>query len=298
MAEKQISCFAPAKINLTLDVLGKREDGYHALKSVMQAVDLRDTLTFTALDSPEIHIACSAAELNGPDNLVYRAADLLKRYTGFAGGARAEIEKHIPAQGGLGGGSSDGAITILALNRFWNLGLSYETMAHLAAQIGSDTPFFIYGPTAYIEGRGEFVTPLPPLAETWLVLIKPPVQVSTARVFQTLTPDNYTDGSVSDTVAAALRASGIAPLDLPYINALERGVMQQYPQVADTRRIALELGARHVRMSGSGPTLYTLCATRAEAETLCAALVDRAIMAWAVKTLAAEEYPLGETGIR
>ncbi len=294
MPEKQFVCFAPAKINLTLDVLGKREDGYHALKSVMQAVSLRDIVTFTVLESSDIIVACSAAELNGPDNLVYRAAELLKHYTGYAGGVRAEIEKHIPAPGGLGGGSSDGAITILALNHLWNLGLSYEIMAQLAARIGSDTPFFIYGPTAFVAGRGELVTPLPAPSETWLVLIKPPAQVSTARVFQTLAPADYTDGSASESAAMALRRAGGNVLDLPYINALERGVMLQYPQVAETRRIALELGAKHVRMSGSGPTLYTLCASREEAEHFSAALAARNIVAWAVKTLVAAEYPLHE----
>lgn len=247
---------AYAKINLTLDVLGKREDGYHRLASVMQAIALHDTLHIQANDDGAIAFDCDIAELRTDDNLALRAARLL---AGTAPdrrlGARIELRKEIPAQAGLGGGSSDGAQVLTTLNSLWRMDLSAERLEALAAQLGSDVPFFVRGGTALIEGRGEYVTPLPDAEPLWLVLAKPPIGVPTAQVFRGLRSESYTGGEDSEAVVSAIRERRTLPFER-LTNALEPGVLQMFPPVAVARDLLLNAGAPLVRMSGSGPTLF------------------------------------------
>lgn len=256
--ERARNLFVPAyaKINLTLDVLGKREDGYHRLASVMQTVALHDTLHIQALDDGAIAFACNVAELRTDDNLALRAARLL---AGTAPdrrlGAQVELRKEVPTQAGLGGGSSDGARVLTTLNALWRLELPSERLEMLAAQLGSDVPFFVRGGTALIEGRGEYVTPLPDAEPLWLVLAKPSIGVPTAQVFRGLGAESYTNGEDSEAVVGAIRERRPLPFER-LTNALEPGVLQLFPPVALARDVLLDAGAPLVRMSGSGPTLF------------------------------------------
>jgi 4-diphosphocytidyl-2-C-methyl-D-erythritol kinase len=156
---------AYAKVNLVLEVLGRRADGYHEIASVMQTIGLYDVLTFEA--AGEIEFSCSTPGLQEDNNLVGSAARALRQATGKKAGARIVLEKKIPRTAGLGGGSSDAAAALKGLNRLWGLGLTPEKLAEIAAGIGSDVPFFIYGGTCLVEGRGESITPLPDIKKAW-----------------------------------------------------------------------------------------------------------------------------------
>ena len=258
--------FVPAwaKINLTLSVLGKRDDGYHALASVMQTISLSDTLRIQATDDDRITCAVDVSSLRNDENLAVRAARLLREEGYLAHGVALELRKEIPAQGGLGGGSSDAAAVLVALNRLCALGLSQTQLVELAAQLGSDVPFFIHGGSALIEGRGEVVTPLPACEPLWLLIAHPPVSISTAAVFQSVTPAEYGDTHVTDTVVEAIRGGSQLPLER-LSNTLEPLVMRNWPDVATTRDDLLRAGAPVVRMSGSGPTLFAPFRTLDEA---------------------------------
>src|ERR687883_1177363 len=220
---------APAKINLTLDVLGRRPDGYHALRSVMQTLDLHDTLELRP--APVIRFACDAPALAGEDNLVPRAARLLRTATGYGGGVDVTLHKRLPVDAGLGGGSSDAAATLMALNQRWGLALGRERLAELGAALGSDVPFFFYAPLALVSGRGEVVEALPPAPPASVVLLQPPCGLSTARVFAALPPTHYGDGSGTERLLAALQA-GLAPEQWPLSNGLQETVTTLYPEVA------------------------------------------------------------------
>ncbi len=246
---------ARAKINLTLSVLGKREDGYHTLASVMQTISLNDTLHIQATDEDHITCAVDIPSLRNNNNLAIRAARLLKEEGHLTRGAAIELRKEIPAQGGLGGGSSDAATVLLALNQLCALGLSQTRLKELAARLGSDVPFFIHGGTALIEGRGEIVTPLPDCESLWLLIAHPPVSISTATVFQSLHSAEYGDTHDTNIVVESIRGGSQLPLER-LSNTLEPLVMRHWPEVASTRERLLWAGAPIVRMSGSGPTLF------------------------------------------
>ncbi|HEX5440074.1 MAG TPA: 4-(cytidine 5'-diphospho)-2-C-methyl-D-erythritol kinase [Ktedonobacterales bacterium] len=258
--------FVPAwaKINLTLSVLGKREDGYHALASVMQTISLSDTLRIQVTDDDRITCSVDIPGLRNDDNLALRAARLLRDEGYLTHGAALELRKEIPAQGGLGGGSSDAAAALMALNRLCALGLNQARLEELAARLGSDVPFFIHGGAALIEGRGELVTPLPDCEPLWLLIAHPPVSISTATVFQSVTPAEYGDARDTEIVIEAIRGGLRLPLER-LSNTLELLVMRQWPEVAATRDGLLQAGAPTVRMSGSGPTLFAPFRTLDEA---------------------------------
>ena len=247
-----------AKINVTLDVLGRRSDGYHELASVMQTIDLYDTLCLTAIDEDEVRIFCSQAELSNADNLVVRAAQAVRKRLSLTRGVAIELQKRIPFAAGLGGGSSNAAAILLALQQWWQLPLSPTDMLALAASLGSDVPFFLTSGLALCEGRGERVTPLAaswPQSLRWLLLLKPAISVSTATVFRALPTSDYSDGTHSRAVVQALQEGHVPhPHDLH--NGLERSVLEHYPQVAQARADMIQAGAPFVRLSGSGPTLF------------------------------------------
>lgn len=249
---------AYAKINLTLDVIGCRADGYHNLMTIMQAIDLHDTICLTAVDDDQIHLFCSVAELNTEENLAVRAAQVVRQRYAIKSGVKIEIVKRIPFAAGLGGGSSDAAAVLLALRQWWQLTISDAELLDMAAALGSDVPFFLRGGLALCEGRGERITPIAsdwPPSLRWLLLLKPAPGISTATVFRSLPASDYTDGSCSRALLAALRAQ--QPIDPACLhNSLERGVLETYPFVAQAREDMLEAGAPLVRLSGSGPTLY------------------------------------------
>lgn len=249
--------FVPAwaKINLTLSVLGKRSDGYHALASVMQTISLCDTLRIETTADERVTCAVDITELDNDDNLVVKAARLLQAKEQLAGGVIIELHKAIPSPGGLGGGSSDAAAVLTAIARLRGLELPQSRLGELGARLGSDIPFFMHGGTALVEGRGEFVTPLPDVEPLWLVIARPPVSISTAAVFSALTTNDYGNTLDTDAVGAAIRSGMPLPLDR-LSNTLEQIVMRRWPAVAATRDALLSAGAPFVRMSGSGPSLF------------------------------------------
>lgn len=278
--------FVPAwaKINLTLSVLSKREDGFHALTSVMQTISLADTLRIQITHDEELTCAVDLPELQNNDNLALRAARLLRDEGHLTSGVALELRKQIPAQGGLGGGSSDAATVLTALNELCSLGLSRDRLEGLAARLGSDVPFFIHGGTALIEGRGELVTPLPDGEPLWLIVARPPVSISTATVFRSLTAAEYGDTRDTDAVVAAIRAGGPLPLDR-LSNTLEPVVMRVWPEVAATRDALLRAGAPLVRMSGSGPTLFAPFRALGDAARVYASTREEHIEAWLCHTV-------------
>ena len=186
--EPPISVAAPAKINLSLEILRRRDDGYHDVATVLQTVDLADELAFTP--ASEIVVEGDTEGIPQEENLVYRAACLFQDHLGETRGARIGLHKRIPLAAGLGGGSTDAAATLVGLCRLWERDLRRGELAALAAELGSDVPFFLYGGTALAEGRGERVTPLPPLRHADLVLVAPPIDLpaKTATLYRSLDP--------------------------------------------------------------------------------------------------------------
>ncbi len=278
----QRSVFVPAyaKINLALAVLGKREDGYHDLSSVMQTISLHDTLRLTPNHSRQTTVRADSPELNTPDNLALRAALALRDAVGDETlGVEIELLKTIPSPGGLGGGSSDAASVLLALNALWQTRLPHERLVELAASLGSDVPYFLSGGTALIAGRGEYVTPLPDAQSHWLVLARPPVSVSTAAVYRALSPADYATADVTDLLIQGIQQGESLPLDR-LSNSLEAPVLRDYPEIAVTRDALLASGAPLVRMSGSGPTLYALFGALDGASRVYAEARSRRLDCW------------------
>jgi len=250
----------PAKLNLTLEVLGRRPDGYHDLASVFQAIDLRDVLRLWPAAS--LSLECSTPDLVGEGNLVLRAARLLQAEAGVATGARLHLAKRIPVAAGLGGGSSDAAAVLVGLNRLWGLEWPAESLVELAARLGSDVPFFLGPPTALAAGRGEQLSPLPALAPHIALVVRPalrqpPPRDKTRRLYAALRPEDYRDGAASRQLAEAIGAG--RPLDPALlVNSFERVARGLCPEVAEAAAAMLVAGAWWIRLAGSGPCLYTL----------------------------------------
>ena len=246
---------AYAKVNLTLEVLGRRDDGYHDIVSIIQTIDLSDTVTLDHAD--EIDLACDRPELQNQDNLAYRAAARLRDLTSHRGGVRISIGKGIPVAAGLGGGSSDAAATLLGLNRLWELGLPIEELDQIAAQVGSDVPFFLRGGTAMLQGRGERVRTLPPADLEWMVVLTPPIDVpdKTATAYGKVTPASYTNGALTRKLEARIRGGG----DVPYqflFNAFDAAAFDVYPGLQEYWDAFASIGAREIHIAGSGPSMF------------------------------------------
>ena len=252
--EMKISLTAPAKINWFLSVLNKREDGYHNIVSPMQCVDLFDSLSFE--EAEEIHLL-SDLDVPVEGNLVYKAAALLKRVSSYKFGARIELKKNIPVAAGLGGGSSDAAYTLMGLNRLWGLNYDKMTLTQLAAELGSDVPFFLAGPLALVEGRGEKVTELNAEGSMVILLTKPDVSVSTSwayNLFKTRLTKKAVDIKL---FCQALERNNFAFLRDTVFNDLEDVVIGHYPVVGEIKTILARNGALFSLMSGSGPTVFS-----------------------------------------
>ena len=250
---------AQAKINLTLDVLGKRPDGYHEVEMVMQTVDLSDHLTFSETERDEIVLSCTAPYIPlDQRNLVYQAAFLVKETYGVKQGIHIHIDKRIPVAAGLAGGSSDAAATLRGLNRVWNLGQTLDHLAELGAKIGSDVPFCIYGGTAIARGRGEQIEHLPKVAPTWVVLVKPPIAVSTADVYGRLRLNEVQQHPDTQAMVAALQTGDVREISARLGNVLESVTFKMHPEVERLKQQLLKFGAQGALMSGSGPTVFAL----------------------------------------
>ena len=258
---------AYAKINLTLEVLGRRPDGFHEVATVLHTIDLADELTYEPAD--EIALVADDAGTPAEENLVMRAATLLRRALGEARGVRITLAKRIPVAAGLGGGSTDAATTLAGLSRFWQRDVSAAELASLAATLGSDVPFFLTGGAGLGEGRGEIITPLPPMRETWLVLTTPRVTLDrkTARLYGALQPAMYTRGEATKRMADALR-SGAHVTAEQIFNVFDALAEQVYPDFRAVRGRLAEFAGSPVHLAGTGPTLFAMATGASDAAAI------------------------------
>ncbi len=258
----KLSLRAPAKINWFLSVAGRREDGYHDIVSPMQCVSLYDSLDFEESDGIELE---SGMDIPVANNLVYRAAVLLREESSRELGARISLRKEIPAAAGLGGGSSDAAFALIGLNRLWGLHKGREELMGLAAAIGSDVPFFLNGPFSLIEGRGERVTALTPASTVTMLLVKPDVAVSTAWAYGEYKAELTKKGVDLKMFCRALAGKDFAFLRRAIFNDLERTVIERYAVVGEIKEMLIKNGAAVSCMSGSGPTVFGIFRSQREA---------------------------------
>ena len=249
---------APAKLNLFLHVTGLRADGYHSLQTAFRLIDLADTLRFTARADGKVVLRQPLPGVPPEQDLCLRAAILLKHATGHQGGVEIELDKRIPIGGGLGGGSSDAATTLLVLNHLWRLGLKRGELQQLALKLGADVPVFVFGENAFAEGIGEQLTPLA-LPAAWYLVLVPPVEVPTAAVFAAPELTRETKPIRITAFFDGLKQRALR-------NDLEPVVSKRYPEVARHLAWLNEHGA--ARMSGSGACVYAEFSTQSDA---CAA---------------------------
>jgi 4-diphosphocytidyl-2-C-methyl-D-erythritol kinase len=277
---------APAKVNLVLEVVGRGPE-YHDLCSIAQTIDLCDTLTFEP--APDIIFTCSEPELMG-SNLVRRAARLLQERCSISSGARIHLDKRIPWAAGLGGGSSDAAGTLLALNRMWGAGLSHEQLVALGAEIGSDVPLFLVGGTVLLEGRGERVRPLPDLAETPFVILTPHTPVTagkTGLMYGRLRPEMFTRGQFVRAASFALERGGAIPEVLMF-NVFEKVAGDVFDGLTDDRTLLERATGRRAHLAGSGPCLYALVDTEELAREATSQLQSLGRRAFAARAISAD----------
>ncbi|WP_342599633.1 4-(cytidine 5'-diphospho)-2-C-methyl-D-erythritol kinase [Psychrobacillus sp. FSL H8-0483] len=249
---------APAKINLTLDVLHKRPDGYHEVEMIMTTVDLADRIGLEVREDGEIHIlSVDRFVPNDHRNLAYQAAKVLKDTYQVKLGVSIKIEKNIPVAAGLAGGSSDAAATLRGLNTIWGLGLTLDELAQIGTKIGSDVPFCVYGGTALATGRGEKIRELPAPANCWIILAKPTLGVSTADIYGNLKINNIVHPNTKHMVKA-IEEKDFDLMCASVGNVLEEVTLKLYPEVAGLKEQMQKFGADAVLMSGSGPTVFGL----------------------------------------
>lgn len=270
-----VVAWAPAKVNLFLEVLRKRPDSYHEIATLMVAVRLYDTLVLTPDPTGQVTLECHGAALaTGPDNLVVRAANLLKQRTGTAKGSRVRLIKRIPLAAGLAGGSSDAAATLAGLNRLWGLQRTEVELAALGAELGSDVPFFFQTPAAWCTGRGEVVEPVPIREPLELVLLCPSFGMPTANVYRNVrVPAEPLSG---DALRTALATGTVEEVGRRLFNRLQEAAQTLDERIAQHDQRLAELRPAGHLMSGSGSTLFALCRSPEEARRLADALAPAA----------------------
>lgn len=280
---QSVTLQAPAKVNYRLDVVGRRPDGYHDLRMIMQQVNLCDEIAIGLSATPGIRVTCGAAHVpDGEGNIAWKAARALLELSGAGTGVEVYITKNIPVAAGLGGGSSDCAAVLRGVNDLLGLGLSRERLMEIGVRLGADVPFFLFGTTARAEGIGEILTPLTTIPSLWVVLVNPNVPVSTAWVYRNLQltggkplaklPDSFAD---TEALCAILS------------NDLEAVTIPAFPVIGEIKERLRALGAAAAMMSGSGPTVFGLFDDAAAAHSAVATLREEqpGWFATAVETL-------------
>lgn len=276
---------APAKINLILDVLGKRGDGFHEMETVMTSIDLADRLTFTPRKDAEIVLTSNSAFMPLDErNIVYKAAVLLQKHLPSPKGALIDIDKQIPIAAGLGGGSSDAAATLRGLNQLWDLQCSLKELARIGSEIGSDVPFCVFGRTSYATGRGEEVVVIDEIPQCWVVLVKPPKGISSWTVFEKLDIQRLSHFDVKAMVEAIKVKEYKAVVSLAG-NALEEVSADQQPMITRIKESMLKFGADTAVMSGTGPTVYGLTQSYSKAKRIVNGLKGFCKEVYLVRTL-------------
>lgn len=266
---RRLNVKAYGKINLGLDVLRKREDGYHEVRMIMQTVGIYDKLELVYQEKPEITVETNLYYLpNNENNLVYKAAELLMKEFKTEGGVHINLKKFIPVSAGMAGGSSDAAAVLTGLNKMLGLGLSREQLMERGVKIGADVPYCIMRGTALSEGIGEILTPLPPMPRCHVLIAKPGISVSTKFVYgnlcaDSLRPEQHPD---IDGMAEAIRKKDLPGIARRFGNVLETVTIPAYPVIQEIKDIMAEYGALGALMSGSGPTVFGLFTDRKAAQ--------------------------------
>lgn len=256
---------APAKINLLLDVLRKRDDGFHEVEMIMTMVDLADRLEMEELPRDQIVLTSQVGFIPLDEkNLAFQAAKLLKERYDVRRGVYIHLDKRIPVAAGLAGGSSDAAATLKGLNKLWGLGLSVAELELLGAELGSDVPFCVRGGTAIARGRGEKLESISPPPQCWVILAKPPINVSTADVYGKLRASQIAKHPSVPRMLDAIARQSFPDMCEELGNVLEDVTLDRYPEVRQIKDCMIKLGADGVLMSGSGPTVFGLVSKEAK----------------------------------
>lgn len=277
----EVTLQAYAKINLGLDVLRKREDGYHEVKMIMQNISLCDTLVLRKIDKPGIFLY--NAEADNPDvpmdenNLIYKAILMLKEEFQIEAGVEAILTKRIPVAAGMAGGSTDGAAAFKGMNQLFELGLDEQDLCERAVKLGADIPYCIKGGTALSEGIGEILTALPAMPECFILIAKPPINVSTAFVYKNLRANELATHPDIDGMVVAIKQQDLDGIITRFGNVLETVTVPNYPVIAMIKNRMLEHGAKGSLMSGSGPTVFGIYTDQQLAEQAKQALLTEGL---------------------
>ena len=288
---EKVTVQAPAKVNLTLEVLGKRSDGYHNIASVMQAISLFDTLTF--LPSDEIKVLAEIEDLGNAGQPGLSSGHAAQGdFRECSAGAEIRLDKQIPLAAGLGGGSSDAAATLLGLDRLWSIGLAEAEMKELAAQLGSDVPFFVIGGTALVGGRGERVSNVKTPPTLWLVLAFPDhrLENKTATAYKTLSNTDHTDGRRTADLVKLIEAGSEIAHD-SFFNVFDRVAAQVFPGIDGAWSILQEASGRPVHLSGAGPTLFCRVDGSEQGQRVVTECIAKGLDSRLVRTLAPGQGP-------
>ncbi len=257
---------AYAKVNLGLDVIRRREDGYHEVRMIMQTVDLYDILAFTRREEPGIVVTTDRDELPGDENnLVYKAARLLTETYFIKEGIKIELQKRIPMAAGMAGGSTDAAAVFHGMNEMFELGMSEDEMCTLGVKIGADVPYCIKGGTALAEGIGEMLTRLPDTPGCMVLIAKPNIDVSTKFVYENLHAEKLDCHPDIDGMRAAIEAGDLRGVARRMGNVLETVTVKAYPVIGEIKEAMMKKGAWNALMSGSGPTVFGIFGEEEEA---------------------------------
>ena len=264
----RISLKAPAKINLFLEILGKRDDGYHEIETVMQEIDLVDNLQFEEIQEG-VRLKCNDENIpSDENNLVCKAANLILNECGIKKGVLISLEKNIPVGAGLGGGSSDAAATLKALNLLWKIGLNDAELMEFAAKLGSDIPFFIKGKTSLCSGRGERITPIEVKSKMNYLVIFPHINISTTTIYRNLKIDLTKKIIDVSFFLNALKQHKVAGISKLLFNRLEEVIFATYPDLLDVKRDLDHFDFCGLSISGSGSAFFGLCNDRQHAEAI------------------------------
>lgn len=276
-----------AKINLTLDILGTREDGFHEVAMVMQAVGLSDVLTLEKREAPGVGLSIDVPWLRADEkNLAYRAAKLMQEEYHLPGGVEIHLTKRIPMAAGLAGGSADAAAVLRGMDELYELGAGDEKLCELGARLGSDIPFTLMGGTMLATGRGEVLRRLPDFPETFVVLAKPHVSVSTAWAYGAYDTHPAEQHPDNDAMIRAIEAGDRRKAASFLCNVLESATIKRYEVISKLKEMMKEAGAMASLMSGSGPTVFGLAKTREQAEKIAAAVRLPDVDVFITKTIA------------
>ena len=286
MASEKLRLKAYAKVNLTLEVLGRRDDGYHDVATILQTVDLADAVVIGGAD--ELVVECDEAGLSGESNLAWKAARTLAEKVGIVPRAHIRIDKRIPVASGLGGGSTDAAATLVGLNRLWGLGLSGDELTEVAAGLGSDVPFLLEGGTALGTGRGDEITPLPgtPASDMLIVAPRASIDAKTPTMYRALRAEDFSDGSRSQAIADDLNWQMLTSAHCR--NAFERAAREIFPGLDDVWNRVAGVTQHPPRLSGAGPAIYCMPSSESERIRVAESLQGTGATAYLVRTIRPE----------